>query len=719
MTLTLNRLKVNAHPLLQAFITAAYPTELDCLAGLERLRDIDFNDFFYEPCDEAISLSSFLVLLGKSMQLQFLIDNQLTHWTDESFMQAWRFATMAGHDSMLIRLVEMQQQRVITDDFMLKLIEVLLDCHDSPLLARLFQLDIFHQCLKTHAAELLNQAIAKCNASMTKLILQSEMLSPLDNELFEYLSKQLWYTAQNGEHLMLEALLAQPELFNVAEKDIYQLDYQHGIKRIVEAERATWPKELDTALTLTEAKAKRYVLILRHLIRQIPADLNTIGWLLAQESIQAVLVEPCYGEKDNALFKFVLSLPLYHPGRQSVLQQLLAIESVQRHYVEHHHYRNLARLDDGLFNDETAELVNDDESSMRALTIREDTLLNTLLSQYENNLQIAGGQAAVIATLKQAIKAAFIAEAPSINMAGKSMTLPFEFADIFQLIDDEKVSGEDLERLYRAYYQHPLHGAFRYLSIPNPFINTQAEHICHDEQDKSQAHANFKPVEKIIALLYLAASDENAKPQLGGTVADRVHLFFQALSLMNRAHNWDNLERDNQEKDYPTCIQGTLKRLYQALHDHPTINPLNHSTIEQELIQFARKHFKVALETKDLSQIQKAYQDYCDSLDEKALAILKQLNISQQQINEFLAYLEKKYTPQFDSRFKKLVNNTLKLETANESHFGNLYQRCGLAQLTNPKACQNENQHHRFFHHQTQSTPSTPQGQNAGPPPPL
>ena len=161
------------------------------------------------------------------------------------------------------------------------------------------------------------------------------------------------------------------------------------------------------------------------------------------------------------------------------------------------------------------------------------------------------------------------------------LPLDYESFDAFSLT----LTGSERTQAYETYYRSVPHTVYRYLSRPNPWMATNASYVYvdTDSQGNSSRYSTFEEYIPLITLLYLAASDKRFNDTKGVSTQDRVELFFKALALIGRAHNWDRFrtkddgtqeQYDDMEGDKPSCYSGVKRRLFQSLHQHPLLTPI-------------------------------------------------------------------------------------------------------------------------------------------------
>ena len=203
--------------------------------------------------------------------------------------------------------------------------------------------------------------------------------------------------------------------------------------------------------------------------------------------------------------------------------------------------------------------------------------------------------------------------------------------------------------------------------------NASYVRVSEDHRDRWSTFEDYQP---LIALLYLAAIDENAEPTDGYTTETRLEHFIDELAHIGRAHNWDNTrpkpdgtteEFDDLTGDRPSCFSGVKRRLFQSVQGHPLFKVLTKETIDQELRDFVRQHVQSMVTDENRGRLKAAWEDFISFPDSRLIPTLKELDIPEDQQQAFIQSLELKYGQQFtqDPRFLGQVLNAFSLTDDN------------------------------------------------------
>ena len=181
--------------------------------------------------------------------------------------------------------------------------------------------------------------------------------------------------------------------------------------------------------------------------------------------------------------------------------------------------------------------------------------------------------------------------------------------------------------------------------------------------------STFKEYSSLISLLFLAAQDEETAAINGYTVDTRVEHFIDELAHIGRAHNWDKTrikrdakgspildenkktipeEFDDLEGDRPSCFSGVKRRLFQAVQGHPLLVFLTQETLEEELRDFVRGHWKKTINKDNQEALRAAWDNVIEGGGtEEDIKILQCLDVPPEAEALFKAQLITKYGDQF------------------------------------------------------------------------
>lgn len=427
-----------------------------------------------------------------------------------------------------------------------------------------------------------------------------------------------------------------------------------------------------------------YYYILRHLIRLNDESLNeSIDLLLSISNLVYIVHAAVDHDEENELLKLAL-----RQNNQYAVEKLLAFPHV-RELAERN---NFYRQETTVFGGDLRDVAENRESSMRGLNPEELKIMADIEVAYGTEMQNLGGISGTLTCFKNELKENYLKNpARIIFNSGQETTLPFEWTDLERL--GKHYNGNFLNRALKAYFLHPDHTAYRYLSIPNYWIDPNAAFIAHGP---NHTHwANFKDFEKYIAYFYLAAKDKKI-----GTIQDitpdaRFRLFIKEISLIARAHNWDRpiLKKDAQgkeeyvyqddlERDKPSCESGIMRRLFQSVLKHPLFGfGVNLDVIEQMLHELIRESMQKILLRKsreELQAIEISLTAHFISL-ERVDAQLISCNLSEIEIQKIMKGLTDRLGSMNLNHLEWLNFAKLKLELKDgETHLTKFYTSCYL-----------------------------------------
>lgn len=174
---------------------------------------------------------------------------------------------------------------------------------------------------------------------------------------------------------------------------------------------------------------------------------------------------------------------------------------------------------------------------------------------------------------------------------GQLICLPLEYEQFLWIKND--FSHETQLKCYKAYYEHPIHSAWRYLSRPNPWLSPKAQFVIEDETGR---YADFEKETTLLISIWLAAQDETFQPPLDlkMSVDEREELFFTGLAGINRSNNLYNHGQDS-DGDKPSCPMGVKNLLIHSLVGHPMMIILTESYVKSEILSFLNVFWKECL----------------------------------------------------------------------------------------------------------------------------
>lgn len=402
-------------------------------------------------------------------------------------------------------------------------------------------------------------------------------------------------------------------------------------------------------------KAKLCFYIIRHFIwRNERSNDDEIRFLLDIPAVRALAHQEVSEGNSNELLKLAYSL-----GNREASAILLNIDAV----------RNLAELNDfysmeveGGF--DLRQLALDSESSMTALSVGESKRLAAAIALYQPMINQAGINH-IMTALRDTLVNRYERHPAKVTVNGALINLPLDY-NSFQ---DLNLNTTDYQLALQAYFKHPEHTVWRYLSKPNPWMHPDASYVLVNEEDPSQRWSTFEDYQPLIAMFYLAAIDTETPATDGFTIKRRLKHFIQELALIARAHNWDKTrlknnheeEYDDLEADRPSCFSGVKRRLFQSVLGHPLLKILTKDDIEDEIRDFAREYFKSKITEDNKLALKTAFEKYCETLEDTYAEPLQVFNIPEVKQKEFEHYLAQKYGAQFteDGILLALVRNRL------------------------------------------------------------
>ncbi|NDH09874.1 MAG: hypothetical protein EBY16_09795 [Gammaproteobacteria bacterium] len=205
-------------------------------------------------------------------------------------------------------------------------------------------------------------------------------------------------------------------------------------------------------------------------------------------------------------------------------------------------------------------------------------------------------------------------------------------------------------------------------------MHPAAEYVHRDKDGR--AWSTFEDFQELIALLYLAAIDEEAPPIDDYTIETRVEQFFIELALIGRAHNWDATDReeeyDDLEADQPSCPRGVRKRLLQSVKGHPLLRILTTDIVHHDVSRIVRTHFISRITDENCAALARDWSTVvnCESL--ASPSTLKILDFTQEEKDTHTHSLELSYGDLLDNELRKYLHSLF-----NNSNFKSLAEKFG------------------------------------------
>jgi hypothetical protein len=399
--------------------------------------------------------------------------------------------------------------------------------------------------------------------------------------------------------------------------------------------------------------------IMRNLIRRNDRTLDEeLLFLLSIPAVKALAHTALTPNQPNELVRLALTT-----GNTEAADILLSIPAVRDLAQAANFYRDEAqgRLD-------LRALAQDRESSMKALSKAEQKRLEAAITKYQPMIQAAGIDN-IMSHLRDTLLERYQANPAEIKIADTVIQLPATWEEFKAL----QLTPETEEEALIAYRKNKDHSAWRYLLKPNPWMANNASYVYVNPARPQERYSTFEEYQPLISMLWLAAIDSTTPVTDGHDLKGRIDHFIDELALLGRAHNWDTKrprpdgteeEFDDLQGDKPSCYSGVKRRLFQSVIGHPLLKIVTIDDIKMELRDFVREHFSNTITENNRKEIKDAFDYYfihVEYADETL--ILKSLNISELQQQQFIAYLTNKYQVQFtDSpEFKKYLTNEFSL----------------------------------------------------------
>lgn len=423
--------------------------------------------------------------------------------------------------------------------------------------------------------------------------------------------------------------------------------------------------------------AIRIYYILRWFIRSNNrAHDNDIAFLLNIPAIKFMAQQTIDDNGANELYALAISV-----GNHHAVNQLLHIHEINQLVSQ-----NTTRMTQTLDMPRLTNLTDNPESSMVSLSASESDMLRVIKNHYSPTIQRVN-TANVLNQLRDYLVDQYRHNPAIVQTDNQTVTLPLEYNN-FQALN---FTGRTLKKANEAYYQHPYHTAWRYLSKPNRWIHPQASYVEVDPNNYQQRWAMFVTHQDLIAQLFLAAKDVNPamKPtDKTITVADRVALFVNELAQIARAHNWDksklidnrSQEYDDLEADRPSCSVGVKRRLFQSLLYHPLTTVISRDIVNQALTEELYRHFDNLISDHNAPQIKEILDDCVINFNYDRIAVLKQYDLNNDQQATLTGNLQDRFGTVFNE-FRPYILNRLKLATEQSAHLIEFYTIVGIESL--------------------------------------
>lgn len=279
------------------------------------------------------------------------------------------------------------------------------------------------------------------------------------------------------------------------------------------------------------------------------------------------------------------------------------------------------------------EALND-ESSDIPLTPSEQAQLGDAQSFYHDRIGTKQQVQKVIEELRETLITRYLKDPAIVQQPdGSKLVLPLSYEELQTLLSDESLS-KNQQAIFEAYYQNKNHTAYRYFLDDNKWLDPYAIHGVVNEKNTKRTF--FKENEDLIALAFVAVTDEKIQGITGATWEDRLDFFISQLSDIARAHNRDRTgvaNYDDLRADNPSCRFGITRRLYQSVLDHPLFIPLI-DLLEAQIVEQMKNHFQKKINPRNHQALLKAWQDCVEYPSSESLAVLQQLNPTETELED-------------------------------------------------------------------------------------
>ena len=261
-----------------------------------------------------------------------------------------------------------------------------------------------------------------------------------------------------------------------------------------------------------------------------------------------------------------------------------------------------------------ADIASHKESSMRALTPAENKLYEWLEVKYP--------AVDVVQRFEEFIKHLYVLYEQN-PARYRDKILPAKYDQFCELIPNK----EAREAANKCYYSHTIHTVIRWLTIPNPWIDPNAPFT------NGRGGADFEGYEYLILTFWEAARDPKLMEE-----ERSIELFFTALALIGRAHNWDlknamKQEYDDMEGDKPACLLGVKKRLFTGIPNHPCYRYCVLESDQDRINSFVYSYYKNNEEFhRNKEQIKDVIDEYSILFDEGLYPQIARYNIPDEEL---------------------------------------------------------------------------------------
>lgn len=556
---------------------------------------------------------------------------------------------------------------------------------------------------------------------------QLDMLNHIEEKLGELETQeairansfQAYYLATQNEHFdVVKHLLKDSACFAYAEEHDYEYGENHiygyvswCVDRLKQEKRLFESTVINDVFDIEPDEAPYAFYLLRNLIRRgVDRDYgdvvrnaedlsNEIRFLLSIPAVKALCHETINVDEESLGQENELLRLANRIGNEEAASILLQLPDVRRLAEGANFYS--ADAEDNL---DLRQIAQDCESSMGALSGPERKFVSKAASYYQETIREKGGNEAVFSQFKKELIARY-KESPAILTlpiysgeieSEQDIKLPLEWSELQSL--RRRLTPAEYESALKAYYEHDVHAAYRYLSTPNYWMASEASYVnvyFNEAGERTNLrYSTYEDYQSLISLFYIAAFDENMPAIDGYTLETRKALFIKQLALIGRAHNWDKRdtrcqEADDGKADRPSCFSGVNRRLFQSVLGHGLFKVVTRQIVTQALEEHIRAYFEKTITPQNALKLQKAYNAIIvgEEDGETHLKTLQTINMSDKEkdalINATCSQLSKCYKNNFDAGQSDFINYMKRHlnSSASGAHFIDFQAPCGLDTL--------------------------------------
>lgn len=361
-------------------------------------------------------------------------------------------------------------------------------------------------------------------------------------------NEALRWAAFNGHFEVVDCLLAIPKVAKAAAvKDNYALCWAAENGHFLVVDRLLAIPAVEAAAAVAENEALREAAANGHH--------TVVERLLAIPAVEAAATA-FNNEALRAAQMGANSDPESYANYQSIIDRLMQIPAVA----------TLAQQQANQTMD-LADRTQFTENSMHPLKESQLAILRVLKKHYQERYQTLDvNWELTVAQIKSYLEDQYRDEPAKDNLGNQ---LPINY------------SAKGCKKNAKFYYQHKIHSAWRYLSVPNPWMSEAAGHV-GVLKGKGRYAIISDGDKEIINYLWLALNDEAVLIEERAALAQNKYIFAESLAHLARAHNWDKKRKtknaagkivqeyyDDLAGDKPACAYGVIQRLLEVPYKHP------------------------------------------------------------------------------------------------------------------------------------------------------